>query len=281
MDVVREWEADCASDRCKTCYFGAAGRIRSVLADSPEHSTVVLGSQPVWRPPRWGKAVDSHASLRAQLFRARNKGVTVSEWPPQRAENSQALADVLDQWLQSRGLPPLHFLVEPMTLTRLFDRRVFVAELKSHPVAFVVLTPIPRRNGWLTEQFPRGQGAPNGAIELALDTAVRTVSAEGAHYLTMGLVPLSFRRAALENANPLWLRSVLRSVRYAGRRFYNFQGLEAFKSKFQPDAWENIYSISNEPSFTPHCLYAIAEAFAQGSPVRAVFRGALKALRGR
>ena len=29
-------------------------------------------------------------------------------------------------------------------------------------------------------------------------------------------------------------------VRAHGKRFYNFEGLEAFKSKFRPDGWEPI-----------------------------------------
>lgn len=278
-DVIEEWETDCARHSRKTCYFGAGGRVRSALESSGQHTTVVLGAQPVWRPERWAQVMDSRASLRAQLHRATNKGVCVSEWTPARAERDLQLQQVLDEWLQTRGLPPLHFLVEPRTLSSLRDRRVFVAEQHSRAVAFVVLSPIARRNGWLTEQFPRGWGAPNGAVEKALDLAVRTVASEGAHYLTMGLVPLSFRHSALERANPVWLRFLLRGVRAGGRRFYNFGGLEAFKSKFCPNSWESIYAISNECVFTVHCLYAIAEAFTQGPPAQAVWRGLVNILR--
>ena len=67
-------------------------------------------------------------------------------------------------------------------------------------------------------------------------------------------------------------------ARAHGRRFYNFDGLDKFKSKFHPDAWEPIYAISNEPKFSFRSLYAIMAAFTDGPPpwtfVRAVARAA-------
>lgn len=277
-DVVNEWEEYCRSRGDKVCYFGAAGRIKSLL-NQPEYSTVVLGAQPVWNPAGWSAIIQSHKSLRAQLSRARNKGVTVREWPSAQATHSPELQRVLGQWLATRGLPTLHFLVEPRTLSFTHDRRIFVAEKKGRAIAFLTLCPIPARNGWLTEQFPRGRHAPNGTVELLMDAAIRTVAAEGAQYVTMGLVPLSDHGRLPSEENPPWLKLVLAWTRAHGRRFYNFGGLEAFKAKFQPDAWEAIYAISNERQFSPRSLYAIAAAFTGTSPLMAVARGARKALR--
>ena len=160
--VLTAWEADALRAGEGVCYFGAAGRLHEKLADSPLHSCVVLGAQPVWEPSRWSETVRSRASLRAQLARARNKGVTVSEWPVERATNDPALKRLLGEWLATRGLPPLQFLVEPQTLGCLTDKRLFVAERGGAPVGFVTCAPIPARSGWLTEQFVRGSAAPNG-----------------------------------------------------------------------------------------------------------------------
>jgi phosphatidylglycerol lysyltransferase len=55
-----------------------------------------------------------------------------------------------------------------------------------------------------------------------------------------------------------------------GRRFYNFGGLEAFKTKFWPEVWEPVYAIQNAPQFSAKALYAIAGAFASRSPLRLV-----------
>lgn len=278
-DVVREWEEYCRANKNGVCYFGAAGRIKELLGASPEYSTVVLGAQPTWNPAGWNEIIKSQRSLRAQLSRAKNKGVEVEEWSTQRATQNPELRRVLDEWLRTRGLPTLHFLVEPETLSFLEDRRVFVASQNGHAVGFVTLCPIPARNGWLTEQFPRGDGAPNGTVELLMDAAIRAIAEQDAQYITMGLVPLSEQGCLPEEENPAWLKILLAWTRAHGRRFYNFGGLESFKAKFQPDSWEAIYAISNEKEFSPRSLYAIAAAFTETSPLLAVASGLMKAVR--
>jgi phosphatidylglycerol lysyltransferase len=237
---------------------------------------VLLGSQPVWNPKQWTDIIGAKKSLRAQLNRARNKGVTVEEWPAARAQNSVELHRCLEEWLATRGLPPLHFLVEPETLARLSDRRTFIARRADGVVGFLIASPVPVRRGWLVEQNVRGHGAPNGTTELLLDAAVRTLAAEEAEYLTLGLAPLSDRAGAPATENPFWLRTLLGWVRAHGRRFYNFGGLEAFKTKFQPERWEPVYAIANERRFSPVTLYAVAAAFSDGSPIALLLRAMLK-----
>jgi phosphatidylglycerol lysyltransferase len=278
-DVIQEWEAQAYRCGDRVCYFGAAGRVNQILGADPSYSTVVLGAQPVWKPREWSGILQSHASLRAQLHRARNKGVEVNEWSAEQASGNPQLQQCLNEWLRTRGLPPLHFLVEPETLADLRGRRIFVAERRGHVVGFVVMSPVSLRKGWLTEQFPRGADAPNGTVELLMDAAVRAVAESGSEYVTMGLVPLSLHGWAAPEYNPLWLRVVLAWIRAHGRRFYNFEGLDAFKSKFQPHDWEPIFAISNEPQFSPLSLYAIAAAFSGTSPIVAVARGLGKAIR--
>ncbi len=278
-DVLAEWESFVRSIGCRACYFGAAGRLFDALDGQPGYTTVVLGAQPVWNPARWAEIPAGHASLRSQLQRARNKGVTVTEWAPQRAEADPRLQRCLQQWLRTRGLPTLHFLVEPHTLHDLTGRRIFVAERAGEVVGFINASPVPARQGWLVEQFVRGTGAPNGTIETLFDVMMRAVAADGAAYVTMGLVPLREGTQQPPDQNPAWLAALLAFVRVHGRRFYNFRGLERFKAKFRPHSWELIYAISAEPTFSLRTLYAIAAAFTVQSPVLAVSLGALRAVR--
>lgn len=287
-DVVGEFEADAKRSRQRVCYFGAEARLDAALADSPSHSRALLGAQPVWNPSRWNAVIERHASLRAQLNRARNKNVTIVEYTPEEATVSADLARVLKRWLGSRGLPPLHFLVEPATLARLIDRRVFVARhdeaaTDDHVAAFAVLSPIPARNGWLVEQFPRLPHAPNGTVELLLTSAVNAVAQSGADYVTLGLAPLARRESIPHWTEPRRIRAALKFASLHGNRFYNFQGLEAFKAKFQPEAWEPVFAIESSPAFSVKALYAIAGAFASRSPLRlipaAIARAAAQELR--
>lgn len=300
-DVLRAWEEHSAEAGDKVCCFGAERRFLQASRELGGHSEVILGSQPVWDTSRWPEAAAHHASFRAQLNRARNKGVAVEEWPPEKAQNHPELNRILSEWLSTRGLPPMHFMVEPHTLPNLEGRRVFVAVRNERPTAFLTLSPIPRRNGFLTEQFPRGREAVNGTVELLMDTGIKAITASGAKYLTMGIVPLSKRHEAVltpegssfhetltrfevpvlgGEPNPAWLNLMMKWVRAHGRRFYNFDGLDAFKSKFMPHAWEPIYAISNEPKFSMGSLVAIAAAFSDGplttTAVRALGRAVKK-----
>jgi phosphatidylglycerol lysyltransferase len=264
--VVEEFEGDATESGRRVCYFGAEARLDSTLAHSANHSRALLGAQPAWNPTNWDESIRKHKSLRAQLNRARNKGIRIVEYPAQEAMTSADLRSVLSRWLKTRGLPPLHFLVEPDTLERLDDRRIFVARhedpMAEEPVvAFAVLSPVPARDGWLIEQFPRLPVAPNGTIELLLSTAVGTVAESGAKYVTLGLAPLARRSAIEKEGEPWWLRAALNLAAFHGNRFYNFRGLEAFKTKFYPEVWEPVYAIQNSPAFSPGALLAIARAF--------------------
>lgn len=198
----------------------------------------------------------------------------MAEWTIERATNHPDLLDCLRAWLGTKGLPPLHFVIEPDTLARLENRRIFVAEQDSRVVAFLIVSPIPTRKGWLTEPFPHRPKAPNGTVELMMDNAIRQIASEGAEYVTLGISPLS-KRAKLEPfPNPIWLKILLGWLRKHGQRFYNFDGLDHFKSKLMPEYWEPVYAISNEAKISGRKMWAIASAFAQNKPLR-VFGGGL------
>jgi lysylphosphatidylglycerol synthetase-like protein (DUF2156 family) len=81
----------------------------------------------------------------------------------------------------------------------------------------------------------------------------------GAEFMTLGLTPLAQVEVHLEN--PRWVQILFAWARAHGRRFYNFEGLEAFKRKFRPHGWEPIYIISREARFSLSSLVAVAGAF--------------------
>lgn len=277
-NVAAEFEEHARAAGDRVCYFGAGERLETIYRKDRTHSIVGLGAQPSWDPSTWPAMIARKASVRAQLNRARNKGVTVSLWSSERASRAPALRNCLEEWLATRRLPTLHFLVEPETLDRLADRRVFVAERDGGAVGFLVASPVPARNGWLIEQIIRGRGAPNGTSELLIDSAMRSLAESGASYVTLGLAPLSRHSSYDRLPSPLWLRAALRWIRAHGRRFYNFEGLDAFKSKFEPQAWEEITAIAYGERFPPGALYAIVAAFGASSPLAFVARALLKAI---
>src|SRR5262245_50864905 len=121
-EVATGVEQAARRDGKRGCYFGAGARVGTLYPGAAPPSMFLLGAQPIWRPPNWLRIVSRRASLRAQFNRARNKSVSVSEWPSLQSAIHPALQSCLQEWLATRGLPPMHFLVEPQTLERLADR---------------------------------------------------------------------------------------------------------------------------------------------------------------
>jgi len=278
--VAAAFERFAREQGCRVCYVCAAARMREVAAHSREHSTIVIGAQPVWNPQGWAGVIESRRSLRAQLARARHKGVTIEAIPCAQGRGNPELDRVLDEWLEARGLPPLHFLVESRTLDgAVADRVLMVARQAGAAVAFLVASPVATRSGFLIEQVARSPRAPNGASELLIDTAMRRFAADGRAYVTLGLVALSNHAVGARTINPWWLRLMMTFARAHATRFYNFRGLERFRTKMSPDYWETIYAISNERSFSLRTLYAMGEAFSGISPWRALGLGMLRAFR--
>lgn len=271
-ELVIGFHEDAARCGMKVCYFGAQTRLVRILERVGPAAAVLVGAQPVWNPATWIARIAAKPSARAQLARARNKGVVVSAWPPRQAAMSSDLARCLSEWLINRDLPRMGFLVEPETLACLYDRRVFVAERDGQSIGFLVASPVPLRQGWLIEQIVRGVRAPNGTAELLLDAAMRDLAESGATYATLGLSPLSRRSGIPPPSEPAWVAWLLGAVRHLGARYYNFDGLDAFKAKFRPERWEPIYVIMNESHISLRALYAIGRAFSGTSPLGFLLR---------
>ncbi len=269
--VAEEFEGFAAAQDCRVCYVCASERLRALWQASGTHATVTIGAEPVWDPRRWPNLVQRHRSLRAQLNRARNKGVVVEALEPRQGRADPDLRRVLSEWAATQCLPPLHFLTEPQLLQgEVADRLLLVARRDGQAVAFLVASPVVARNGYLVEQVARSPRAPNGTSELLIDAAMRHFAEAGCGYATLGLVALSSHANRGLQENPAWLAALMRFARSHANRFYNFQGLERFRAKMEPDSWEPVYAISNQRHFSPFALYAMGEAFSGIAPWRAI-----------
>lgn len=283
--AAQNFEAEGRRRGLTTCYFGVEPRWLELVGARSE--VALIGAQPVWDAGAWARTFDAHPSLRAQLNRARNKGVQVQAHAVSELRfgpNAPALRAVRGRWVASHGLPPMGFLTAVRLLPSSVqvggpldaDRRLYVARRDGAVVGYLVASPIPARNGWLIEQVVRDPGAPNGTNELLIDHAARDLASLGAGRLTLGLSPLSRRhrpdRAVRYDSAP-WLRFVFAWAHAHGRRFYDFAGLEAFKEKFRPPIWEPVYLVAGGGKLGPRALHAVAAAFMGGRPALALARG--------
>ena len=266
----------------RVAWFGASERFRGLWRGGE----LVLGAQPVWAPRAWPGILARTASVRAQLNRARNKGVAVRPLTEPLAPEALARIErVRRAWLAGRGLPPLRFMVESGVTGAPGARRFLLARRGGASggadLGALVLAPIPARQGVFVEWIWQTPEAPNGTAALLLDAAFRLAAAEGARMLTLGMVPLSRHAPPTPEAPPRHVRALLAWVRAHARRFYNFEGLERFKAKFRPEGWETLYLLVTEREIGLGHLHAVADAFAgpQRSPTALVGAALARAAR--
>jgi len=249
-----------AADRAgrRASFFAAEQAFESV----PSLGSVCIGQQPTWDPQRWSSTLRGSRSLREQLRRARAKGVRVRPLEatevldpssPMRLEVER----IVKGWLETKGLAPMGFLVQPEPFAFPEARRYFVAEREGAIVGCLIAAPVPGRRGWLVDTTARTKGAPNGTTELMVDALMRTVSAEGSRWVSLGLAPLS-------GPAPEWMKRIGSITPW----LFDFEGLQAFKARLHPHQWEPMYLV--HPKRTPAVLALLdaLTAFAHGSLLR-------------
>ena len=256
----------------------AAGRRASffategILAASPRFRRMQIGEQPAWDPRQWSNHLRTHRSLREQLRRARAKHVAIRAVDAQTFVQEPTLhADivhVIQRWLATRPMPPMHFLVEVAPFSHLEYRRVFVAERDGRAVGLLSLIPVSARHGWLFEHLLRLPEAPNGTAELLVDHAMRVLASEHVSWATLGMAPLAGN-----------VSTPLRVIRGLSRPLFNFDGLAAFKRKLRPQHWEPIYLAFPAEGSALIALLDGLRAFAGCSLWRFGARTALRTLR--
>ncbi len=269
----------------RATFFATEGR----LVASPRFHRVLLGEQPVWDPTLWEQTLSGARTLRAQLRRAHNKGVTVRRVTATEVADGTALRAQIDalirRWKASRAMAEMGFLVRVQPLLDIDERIVLIAERHkisdaesdtAHSaerevqrdrdvVALLSMAPVYARKGWLFEDLLRDVNAPNGTSELLVDAGMREAAALDSHWATLGLAPLA------GPVNP-WLAR----VRTLATPFFNFRGLQTFKSKLRPHSWEPIWL--GAPNTTPawRALADALSAFAGGSLAKFALRTLLR-----
>jgi phosphatidylglycerol lysyltransferase len=224
-----------------------------------------VGEQPYWDPAEWEQTLSASKSLREQLRRARAKGVSVRE------VDGAALGDpdsplraacdaLIRRWLAARGMHEMKFMVHVHPFSFAEERRYVVAERAGTLVGFAASVPIYQANGWFLEDLIRDEDAPNGTAELLVDRTMRLIEGEGARYFTLGLAPLA------GEVSPL-----LAFTRKHTRSLYNFPGVQRFKEKLRPKAWQPVYLAFPRGELGVWAMADVLAAFAPSGLVSFAF----------
>lgn len=214
----------------RACFFA----VGAGLTEDAAFARTPIGEEPIWDPAEWEETLRSSRKLREQVRRARAKGVRTRVLAADEVLEGAPLRGRLEalsaHWLETRRMAPMAFLGQVDPFARPDERTFVLAERDGEPVALLVAVPVYERGGWLVEHVFREPVAPNGTAETLVDRLMREVAGRGSRWVSLGLAPLS-------GAVP----PALRIARRLGRRFYNFEGLYAFKARLRPRRWETRY----------------------------------------
>lgn len=225
------------------------------IAPFDGYRRLVLGLQSVLRPSEWRPTLRRLPRLREQLRRARAKRVRVRVVAPSELADGTPLRRAVDglreEWLASRRMEPMGFLVS-VELFHAPDEHIYiVAERDGVAVQFLSAVPVYRERGWLVEDMLRAARAPNGTTELMLDCLMQAAAGD-AVWITPGLTPLAGRM-------PWWLRA----ARVAMAPLYDFAGLERFRARLSPSQWNPVW-MAWDRGAAPIVLLDVLRAFAGG-----------------
>jgi phosphatidylglycerol lysyltransferase len=225
--------------------------------------TLILGLQSVLNPSQWESTLRQRPRLREQLRRARAKKVTVREVEPGELAEGMPMREAVErlrrEWLGSRAMEPLGFLVAVDPFYAADEHLYFVAERGGKAVQFLSAVPMYACHGWLMEDMLRGIDAPNGTTELLIAALMRRLGGDP-YWVTPGLTPLA-------GVIPPWLRV----IKFATVALYDFSGLWRFRSRLQPSAWKPVWLVWDR-GFAALVLVDVLRAFGGGHVVSFALR---------
>jgi len=201
--------------------------------------------------------------LRQTRSRFLRSGFTFALWEPAMvATHLEPLRAVSDAWLLEHKAGEKQFSLGCFedSFVKRFPAAV-VLSAEGVPVAFATV--------WATEDKEelsvdmmrhRADTAPGSVMESLFIELMLWGQANGYHYFNLGMAPLS--GLSTNPLAPLWARMANRLF-HKGGGLYNFQGLRAFKQKFQPE-WEPRYLAVQSAWSVPSALLDVTSLIGGG-----------------
>jgi phosphatidylglycerol lysyltransferase len=147
------------------------------------------------------------------------------------------LESVSSDWLREKSAAEKGFSLGFFSRDYVSRLPVAVVERQCEIVAFANLWPGPDKTELSVDLMRYHRDAPNGVMEALFVHLMGWGRENGYHYFSLGMAPLSgFESSSVAS---LWNRIGIFLYEH-GETFYNFQGLRAYKEKFNP-LWEPRY----------------------------------------
>ncbi|HEU5004767.1 MAG TPA: phosphatidylglycerol lysyltransferase domain-containing protein [Candidatus Saccharimonadales bacterium] len=162
--------------------------------------------------------------------------------PPHDQATLDRLAVVSDSWLSSPGRAERGFMLGYFSAAYMQQCRIAVVKDQSGNIqAFLNQVPDVLNKEANYDFLRHESGSLSNINDFLMLNFIKYLGIEGYSHLNMGLCPLSGLDKE-NDADKNLLGSILRFAYANGGRFYSFEGLKRFKSKYEPN-WEDRYIV--------------------------------------
>jgi phosphatidylglycerol lysyltransferase len=224
-------------------------------------SVTKIGEEARVRLDRFTLAGTRNKAFRASLNHVRKRGLTFRVVEPIDVPALLSeLQDVSDEWLAMKGAAEKGFSLGFFDPDYLRHFPIAVLEFDGRVQAFTNLWCGPGRIEISPDLLRHRVDAPNGAMDALMVHVIQWAREQGYEWLNLGVAPLSgVQRSPTGHT---WSH-VARFVYGHGARFYNFQGLRAYKEKFDPE-WTPRYVVHSGNLALPRVLADVTALIAGG-----------------
>ena len=170
------------------------------------------------------------------------------------------LRAVSDDWLRAKRTREKSFSLGRFDEEYLLRLPVGIVRQKDRIIAFANVWPSGADEEIEVDLMRFAADAPPGIMRFLLTELILWGTQRGFRWFNLGMAPLSGLRSSL--VAPLWYQIGI-ALYGQGERFYNFQGIRAFKEWFRP-RWEPKYLAHPGGALRPIVLANIAALIAGG-----------------
>lgn len=197
-----------------------------------------LGEQAVVDLSRFSLKGGEWLKLRRSINRAERDGLEFALLEPSAVPAVlDELRQISDAWLDAHNAAEKGFSLGTFQNAYLCESPVAVIRMDGRIVAFANLLTSSGEGDAFIDLMRHIPGTHRGMMDLLFVRIMEGLKEKGFRTLNLGMAPLS--GLPTHPGAPLW-NHICRQVFENGERFYNFQGVLAFKSKFDP-VWEPRY----------------------------------------
>jgi len=162
--------------------------------------------------------------------------------PPHSPELLQQLRIISDDWLGGPGRAERGFMMGYFSTDYMQQCKIMVVKDDHHQVrGFINQVPSPTPAEANFDFLRHSKSSPGNINDFLMLNFIISLHQQGIPKLNMGLSPLVGLEENHDNASNR-LNSFLNFAYANGNRFYSFQGLKRFKTKYQPE-WESRYIV--------------------------------------